>query len=129
MNLSPYQTDRTQVEHEARAKIFWGDPPEGVFTYLLGQGVSVEEAQDLVDSMLAERVRALRGIGIGKIFLGGAMMLVPVVTLGFFARLPIFPIKLFGIAVAVGLWGAWRVMKGCFLFFAPKSEAGDVADL
>lgn len=127
--MNPYEVDRTQAEHEARAKIFWGDPPENVFTYLLGQAVPPDEAQVLVDSMLAERIRALRGLGFGKIMLGAGMMAVPFVAFFIFARSPIFPIKLFGVAVAVGLWGAWRVMKGCFLFFSPQSEAGDVADL
>ena len=127
--LNPYEVNRTQVEHEARAKIFWGDEPQSVFTFLLGHGIGYEEAQTLVDSMLAERVVALRGIGFRKILKGAAMMMVPVFTFITFARSPIFPIKIFGVAVAVGLWGAWKVMKGSFLFLAPKGESGDVADL
>lgn len=127
--LNPYEIDRTQVEHEARAKIFWGDTPEMVFNYLLGQRISYEEAQTWVDSMIAERVVALRGIGFRKMLKGGAMIMTPVIAFIIFAQSPIFPIKLFGVAVAVGLWGAWKVMKGAFLFFAPKGESGDVADL
>lgn len=127
--LNPYEIDRTQLEHEARAKIFWGDTPEAVFNYLLGQRISFEEAQTWVDSMIAERVVALRGIGFRKMLVGGSMMAVPVIAFLIFAQSPIFPIKLFGVTVAVGLWGAWRVMKGAFLFFAPKGESGDVADM
>jgi hypothetical protein len=127
--LNPHEIDHTQVEHEARAKIFWGDEPQAVFTYLLGQRINYEDAQVMVDSMLAERALAIRGIGFRKMLKGGAMMMTPVVTFAFFANLPIFPIKIFGMAVAVGLWGAWKVMKGAFLFFAPRGELGDVADL
>ena len=127
--INPYEVNRTQAEHEARAKIFWGDEPQAVFTYLLGQGISYEEAQTLVDSMLEERVLALRGIGFRKILKGAALMAVPVFTLILFMNSPIFPIKVFGVSVAVGLWGAWKVMKGAFLFFAPKGESGDVAEL
>jgi hypothetical protein len=127
--MNPYEIDRTQVEHEARAKIFWGDPPDKVFTYLLGQAVLPEEAQLLVDSMISERMRAIRGVGARKILAGAALMLVPVVVYGIMASANFFSVRFFGMAVAVGLWGAWKVMKGCFLFFAPQSESGDVADL
>src|SRR4051812_48548996 len=34
----PGQIDHTQAEHEARAKILWGDPPKEVLKYLMVQG-------------------------------------------------------------------------------------------
>src|SRR6266545_8071134 len=45
------QMDRSQVEHEARAKISWGDAPEEVAKYLMMQGLSRKEASSLVEGM------------------------------------------------------------------------------
>jgi hypothetical protein len=53
---------------------------------------------------------------------------VPVVAFFYFLHIGVFPIKLFAMTVAVGLYGAWRFLKGMFMVLAPKSEAGDVAD-
>lgn len=128
-SMNPYQVDRTQAEHEARAKIFWGDPPDKVFTFLLGHAVPPEEAQMLVDSMVAERISALRGLGAGKILKGAGIMIVSAIGVFALARSPIFSAKILGAIVAIGLWGAWKAFKGCFLFFAPQMESGDVADL
>jgi hypothetical protein len=39
-NLLPGQVDRTQAEHEARAKAMWGDSQDEVTKYLMIQGVT-----------------------------------------------------------------------------------------
>src|SRR2546425_503618 len=56
----PGQVDRTQAEHEARAKISWGDAPAGVISYLRMQGFSYEEASSLAGTMFHERAATIR---------------------------------------------------------------------
>lgn len=60
------QIDPTQAQHEAKAKIFWGDPPEQVIGYLLMQGFSHEEASGLVHEMFRERAATVRANGLKK---------------------------------------------------------------
>ena len=50
-----------QAQIEARAKVFWGDPAEDVIKYLQMQGISYDDACVMVDSMFAERERAIAG--------------------------------------------------------------------
>jgi pSer/pThr/pTyr-binding forkhead associated (FHA) protein len=122
------EVDRERVEAEARSKMLWGDAPEEVVKFLRMKGLSIEEASSLGNSLLKERVKILRGIGIQKIFTGIGLMCVPVVSFFGFLHMGIFPINLFAMTVMVGLYGAWRLLKGTFMFLSPKSEPGDVAD-
>src|ERR1051325_10816808 len=46
--LLPGQTDPTQVAHEARAKIFWGDPPQEVLKFLCINNVPRQEAMEII---------------------------------------------------------------------------------
>lgn len=124
--LLPGQMERAQAENEARAKIFWGDAPESVVGFLLMQGLSREEAKGVVEGLVKERLANLRGAGMRKILIGAGLMCVPVVAYVVFAGG--LPLRLFGMTVAVGLWGAWMVMQGAITLLAPKSEAGDVGD-
>ena len=38
------------------------------------------------------------------------------------------PIKIMGIAIAIGLYGAWLLINGIIMVAAPKMESGDLAD-
>ena len=120
--------DRAQAEHEARAKILWGDAPEEVIKFLMLHGVPVEEAPALVAGMYQERTATIRRNGIKKIVIGVLVMLVPVVAYIIFASIGVIPLKLFAATVVVGLWGAWLVLKGLFMAVSPKTEAGDVSE-
>jgi len=120
--------DRNQAEHEARAKISWGDSPEAVISFLMIQGFGAQEASDLVAALFKERMAAVRANGIRKIALGGGMMCVPVIAYITFAQIGVIPIKLMGIAMAVGLWGGWIVINGIIMLVVPKMESGDVAE-
>jgi hypothetical protein len=126
--LLPGQLERSHAEHEARAKILWGDPPDEVIKFLMRQGISVPEAQDLVAVMFLERTKTIRRNGIKKVVVGTALMCVPVVFFLVCMSSGILPLKLFAVTIMVGLWGAWQVLKGTIMFFAPKSEPGDVAE-
>ncbi|MDB6035144.1 MAG: domain containing protein [Verrucomicrobiales bacterium] len=122
------QVNRDKAEQEARSKMLWGDPVEEVVKFLRMQGLSIEEASTMGNSLLLERVKMLRGIGVQKIFTGIGLMCVPVISFVGFLKMGVFPVKLFAMTVMVGLYGAWRLLKGTFMVFAPKSESGDVAD-
>jgi hypothetical protein len=122
------QVTRSQAEAEARAKISWGDAPEEVVKFLMIQGFQYGDADAMVKEMFAERAKVIRRNGVKKIFIGAGLVCVPIVAVIVFLMIGFFPIKIFGITVVVGLWGAWTVLKGIIMFVAPKSEPGDVAD-
>src|SRR5207249_9461336 len=126
--LLPGQVDRTQAEHEARAKISWGDAPVSVISYLRMQGFSQEEASSFVGTLFQERARTIRANGIRKSFTGIGLMCVPVVALIVFLSMGYFPLKLFAVTLMIGTYGAWTLLKGVIMFLAPKSEPGDVAE-
>lgn len=120
--------DRDQAEIEARAKMSWGDSPDAVTKYLMLQGFSVPEAQEVVAVLYKERLAAVRVAGIKKIVSGIALMLVPVITFLFFLYLRMMLVRVMAIAVAVGLWGVWRLINGLIALLMPKMESGDVAE-
>jgi hypothetical protein len=122
------QIDPTQAQHEAKAKIFWGDPPEAVIGYLLMQGFSHEEASRLVSEMFRERAATVRANGIRKILTGIGLIAVPIVALIVFLSIGVIPMKIFAITIAIGLWGVWLLLNGSIMVLAPKSEKGDLAD-
>ncbi|HKS36832.1 MAG TPA: hypothetical protein VJW76_06560 [Verrucomicrobiae bacterium] len=126
--LLPGQIDPAQAEHEARAKILWGDPPDAVVKYLMIQRFSYEEASRLVRELFRERAVTIRRNGIKKTVIGVGLMCVPVVAFIIFTIIGVLPLKLFGATLVVGVWGAWMVLKGTIMFLAPKSEPGDVAE-
>lgn len=120
--------DRSQAEHEARAKAMWGDSKEQIISYLMIQSFSVAEATELATKLFKERTSAVRSNGIRKIIIGTGMMCVPVIALLIFLSIGIIPTKLFALTVMVGLYGVWLVINGILMAVAPKSEGGDVAD-
>src|ERR1017187_114827 len=126
--LHPGQIDRNQAETEARAKIFWGDPPEEVVKFLMRQSISVAEAQALVAAMFLERAKTIRRNGVKKVGVGTMLACVPVVFFLICTSMGVLPLKLFAVTIIIGLWGAWMILKGTIMFFAPKSEPGDVAE-
>lgn len=120
--------DRSQAEHEARAKMMWGDSKDDVTGYLLLQGFSYPAASELATTLFKERVAAVRANGIRKMIIGFGLMWVPVIALFAFKAIGVIPIKLMGVAVVIGLYGGWLMVNGLLIAVAPKSERGDVAD-
>lgn len=120
--------DRTQAEHEARAKAMWGDSREQVISYLMIQGFSHQEASDLAQKLFQERTAAVRSNGIRKIIIGAGLICVPIIALIIFLAIGVIPLKLFAVTIMVGLYGVWLVINGILMAVAPKSERGDVAD-
>lgn len=120
--------DRETAETQARAKISWGDSPDEVTKYLMLQGFTVPEAQELVAALFKERLADLRKKGIGKIFTGFGMMWVPVIEYATFAHIGFISLKLMAVGVMVALWGLWQLLNGILLLIAPKMESGAVGD-
>lgn len=120
--------DRPTAENEARAKISWGDAQEDVIKYLMMNGFSVPEATALVESLYQERLATVRANGTGNMIKGGCLICVPIAAFIVCRIAGIFPLKLLGIAFAVGVYGGWLFLKGLLMLLAPKMESGDVAD-
>ena len=120
--------DHEQAKHEARAKTMWGDPPEKVISYLMIQGFSHHEASELVQALSAERRVAVRANGVRKFSIGSGLICVPIIAFLFFLHIRFMPIKIMGIAIAIGLYGAWLLINGIIMVAAPKMESGDLAD-
>ncbi len=119
---------REQAEHEARAKVMWGDSPEQIVSYLMVQGFTHPEAMSLTDDLFRERTAEVRKTGIGKIIKGSLLMCVPVVAVIVCLAIGFFIVKLVGAAILVGVYGAYLVIRGLLMALAPKSEKGDVTD-
>jgi len=122
------QNDRTQAEHEARAKIMWGDPPEDVIKFLMLKGFNCEEASGTVRELFRERIRTVRGKGIGKIMMGifvafgGASTFLLLVRVGFISM------WLLGSAALACVSGLWMILTGVLKVMAPKLEGGDASE-
>lgn len=125
---SSFQKTPEQARHEARAKVFWGDPPEEVIKYLQMQGINYDEACITVDEMYAEREKAIRARGVRRIIAGIGMVAVPVITWIIFAMIGAASLTLMGIAGVIGAAGGWFCLKGTFMLLSPRTETGDVAD-
>lgn len=126
--LLPGQIDHTQAEHEARAKISWGDPPNEVIKFLMLQGFTVQDASALVQELFKERVATIRGNGIKKIISGIFLACVPIAAWFIFMSVGYILVKTFAVTIMVGLYGVYMIFKGIFMLVAPKAEAGDVAE-
>ena len=120
--------DRNQAEHEARAKVMWGDSREQVVSYLMVQGFTHPEATDLADNLLGERTSAIRNNGIGKVIKGGGLVAVSIIGIISLLSVGFVSTKAVGIAVIAGLYGAYLLIRGLLMALAPKSERGDVAN-
>ena len=121
--------NRNQMEHEARAKILWGEEPNGVVIFLRTNGFSAEDASALVDELLDERRATVRGIGVKKIVVGSFLVVLPVafwlVSWYVVGVVYLWP---FAGTVCGGLWGAYQVVNGAIKLSSPDSHEGDLTD-
>jgi hypothetical protein len=119
---------REKLQDEARAKIFWGDSPATVSAYLMSQGFNQEEATTTIEAILVERAESVKSSGKKAIFIGVPLILVPFVSFFIFSTFGVFPIKLFGLTVAIGLLGGWKLVKGTMMVASPRSQEGDLSN-
>lgn len=118
---------REKMETEARAKIFWGDSVESVMTDLQSQGVSPQEAQNIVDVILTDRHAVVRAMGRRKVIAGALLIPVPIATYVTFTIMGYFSVRIFGVTVFVGLYGGWKLVDGMINTFSPNSHTGDLS--
>lgn len=123
------QKERSQVDHEAKAKIFWGDEPDSVVKFMMMHGVPYGEAAEVVGRFASERATITRVSGIRKSVIGSCLVAVPIVAAVIFMSIGFFPVKIFGLTVAVGLYGGYLLLTGIMMLVAPKIETGDVSEL
>jgi hypothetical protein len=119
---------REKLQDEARAKIFWGDSAATVSAYLMSQGFKEEEATETVEAILVERAASVKASGKKAVILGIGLLLVPCVSFFIFSTFGVFPLKLFGLTVAIGLLGGWKLVKGTTMVLSPKSHEGDLSN-
>jgi len=124
----PGQIGAQQALTEASAKISWGDAPQEVAKFLMLHGFSAADANAEAQKLYLERVAAIRGRGVIKLFAGIGCMLVPVIALATMLYSGVIYIKALAITIMVGLWGLWLTIKGIFMLAAPKSESGDIEE-
>jgi hypothetical protein len=122
------QTDHTQAEHEARAKILWGDSQEDVLKFLMLKGFSHEEASGKVRVLFRERMRTVRGMGFGKILMGIFVAVGAAATFLLMVRVGFVSIWVLGSAGIACVSGLWMILSGIFKVLAPKLESGDASE-
>jgi predicted phage tail protein len=120
--------DHTQAQHEAKAKIFWGDPPEEVIKFLMIRGFSYQEASDKVRVLFNERLAAIRTNGIGKILMGIFIAFGSAASFLLLVRAGLISLWLLASAGIACVSGLWMILVGIFKVLAPKSERGDASD-
>ena len=119
---------RNQALIDARAKIFWGDPPVEAIKHLMGQGISYEEAVGLVTPMVEERNATLRGIGLRKTLIGSGLICVPIGTWIVSGGVGFLSVKILGVAVLVGIIGLWLLIRHIARFRFRSHQRDDAVD-
>jgi len=117
-----------KLESEVRAKIFWGDEPAEVISYLQSQGATEQEAKELIASLEAERDASVRALGRKKIILGALLVPLPFVTWAIFLQIHWMSLKLLGLMAAIGLFGVWKIILGLVNVFSPRAIRVDLSD-
>jgi hypothetical protein len=123
-----YEQLRVELETEARAKITWGEDIQEVTNHLISNGYERQEAEALILRLKQEREATIRKTGTKRILLGVPCIVVPFVAYAIFIQSPIFPMKAFGVTIAVGVFGAWKVMSGVLNILFPHMESGDLGE-
>jgi hypothetical protein len=124
----PGQLDPERAISEARSKIMWGDDVKQVTMFLRGNGFTAEDAAQTIQHLIKERTATVRAEGARKIFKGVGLVLGAVVGVLIFLFIRFTPIYLLGVCAVCAVYGLWTILKGIFMFVAPKAEGGDVAD-
>ena len=119
---------REKLANEAKARIFWGESVESVRTDLESQGLKGQELDSVMDSILKERAAAVKGMGMKSIFIGIALIPVPIVAYFGLNELPVFPVWMFAVTVLIGLIGGWKVVRGALMLVFPNTQKIDFAE-
>jgi len=121
--------DRERIEQDARAGVMWGEDSRTVHRMLRANGLDDGEAAAVMAVLRRERAAVVRGIGVRQWVLGGCLIVVPIAYWVASLFIGFMHLKLFGLTVAVGFFGFWKVIQGAIKFFAPSKIIGSVADM
>jgi hypothetical protein len=119
---------REQAESEAQAKISWGEEPDAVIRYLMLQSFPADEAKELVDGYVLQRLADVRKNGIrmtiivASLAFGVGALFFLCYKVGFTSP---FVMGLMGLSIVFGLW---KMVNGILMIAAPKMQSGDVAE-
>jgi hypothetical protein len=124
-------TDKILIQ--ARAMIIWGQPVQSVRDYLTTNGLSQEEAEQIISVLNAERHKEIRKAGIRKILIGSALILVSVIGFsGLFqgggSGRPRSG-RILGLLAVGGMYGLWKLIDGAFQLLRPQSETKDLSHM
>lgn len=125
---------------EARARITWGEEAHSVRLFLISNGMSEGDANDLINNLTIERHLEIRKLGIKDVFIGVSLLGTVVVFLYLFidsakgspisdagsARGYAFFIIL---ALYAFIYGLWRLLNGIIRLVHPKNDEGSIPDI
>jgi hypothetical protein len=98
---------------EARAKIMWGDSTDDVEDWLTDNGLSSQQAADILDRCLEERDVEFRKRGFLEIIIGLALVVGPLAFVGIMVlALRMIHAGLAGLCYLVVLYGLYRLGRG-----------------
>ncbi len=98
---------------EARAKIMWGDSASDVKDWLADNGLSSDQAADLLARCLKERDVEFRKRGMVEIIIGLALVVGPLAVIGITVLvLRMIHAGLAGLCYLVALYGLYRLGRG-----------------
>jgi hypothetical protein len=123
----PGQLDYDTARNEARAKMLWGDPPQAVLSFLMMQGISRDEASEILNELVTERAKTVRATGFRKIFTGLGCICVPIVT-AVIMLMTFIQFQILAVTIMVGVYGFWLLLNGILKVVAPKFEKGDASE-
>ncbi len=120
---------KDRIFQGARRMVIWGEPRADVIHRLEVNGIPPEEAQQMYERALSERVFLLRTEAFKQTFQGLGLMLA---ALFLFIQLAegSGAISRYGISAILltGFFGTWRFFKGIFGCLFARSREGSLAD-
>jgi len=132
--------ETNKIFTEAHARIIWGESADSVRGYLIQNNIPQAVANDKIRSYLAERNAEVRKIGLRKVLIGSASLLVAGIFIYFLFRsydphsqhahpLPTNAGKALGGALLAALYGLSKLIDGICDLVRPQSEDGSIPDL
>ena len=105
-------TARENPHDEARARILWGESPAEVEHWLVGRGLTEEQAEVIIREIGKERAFGIRRSGLRSIRTGVLLLLGGIalgIVIGFLRRIPAV---LAGAAWLFTIYGAYKILTG-----------------
>jgi len=106
--------------------VLWGEPKEEVFRKARVNGLSAEEAEDLYQKAIKERICVIRAEYRGKALKGLIFIVASVVLFFIVAAMTGRAFVIFALGVAYGLWKAIDGISGIFMAANREGSVGDI---